>query len=189
MKALLDRCLSVATGASPSLADMRGALEGDIDPAELDALLVEDPAKPYGRRVLLDGPHMEMMIASWTRGVTCAPHDHGGSSGAVRVLRGEAVHTVWHVVDGNMVQVLQERVGPGAILVCGPDMVHSMVDGGADDKLATLHLYTDPIPFMMVYDPTADRTLQVAASCGAWVPGSEQILREVPGLLRRAAIA
>jgi hypothetical protein len=187
--ALLDRCRTLAASACPSLGDMRAALEGEIDVDGLDALLVEDPTKPYGRRVLVDGPHMEMMIASWTRDVPCAAHDHGGSSGAVRVLRGEAVHTVWRIVEGGLEQVLQERVGPGSILVCGPDMVHSMVDGGAPDKLATLHLYADPIPFMMVYDPAADRTLQVAPTCGAWVPGAEQIVREVPGLLRRAAIA
>lgn len=188
MQALLDRCRSLAQ-SRPSLKAMRSALQGEIDASELDDLLVEDPAHPYGRRVLADGPHMEMMIASWTRGVSCAPHDHGGSSGAVRVLRGEAIHTVWRVSDGEMTLVLQERVGPGDILVCGPDMVHSMVDAGASDKLATLHLYTDPIPFMMVYDPDADRTLQVAGTCGAWVPGTDQIVREVPGLRPRAAIA
>jgi len=132
---------------------------------------------------------MEMMIASWTRGRVCAPHDHGGSVGAVRVLRGAAIHRVWSLVDGRLELAVEERVEAGAVLACGPDMVHSMGDAGASEKLATLHVYRDPIPFMVVYDPTASRTLQVAASCGAWIPGPEQILREVPGLHRRAFVA
>ena len=66
-------------------------------------------------------------------------------------------------------------------------MIHSMGDAGADERLATLHLYTGPIPYMVVYDVTGRRTLQVAASCGAWLPEPELIVREMPGIARRAA--
>lgn len=189
MHALLERCRGVGQHPSPALADMKAALAGPIDQSDLQSLLVEDPDRPYGRRVLLDGPHMEMMIASWTRGRVCAPHDHGGSVGAVRVLRGEAIHKVWKLVDGRLELALEERVGPGHILACGPDMVHSMGDAGAADKLATLHVYRDPIPYMVVYDQRRSRTLQVSGNCGAWVPGPDQILREVPGLHQRAFVA
>lgn len=189
MHALLERCRGIGERPSPSLADMKAALSTAVDASELDAMLVDDPTRPYGRKVLLDGPHMEMMIASWTRGRVCAPHDHGGSVGAVRILRGEAIHKVWRLVDGGMELALEERVGPGHILACGPDLVHSMGDAGAAEKLATLHLYRDPIPFMVVYDQKRTRTLQVAGTCGAWIPGPDQILREVAGIHQRAFVA
>ena len=190
MRALLQRCQALGDGDQPpSLGQLRDVLDGAIDADELDTLLIEDEEHPYGRRVLLDGPVMEMMIASWTRGVPCAPHDHGGSVGAVRVLRGEAIHRMYRLGPSGLELVVEERVGPGDVLACGPDLVHSMVDAGADEKLATLHLYTGPIPYMVVYDVEGQRTLQVSGACGAWVPGPEHILREVPGIERRAAIA
>lgn len=188
MDALLAQCHRLKDNADLGLADLRAAVRGAVDADAIDQLVVDDDSRPYGRKVLHDGPHLEMMVASWTRDVPCAPHDHGGSVGAVRVLRGEAIHRIWKVVDGELVLAREERAGPGAVLGCGPDMIHSMVDGGAEDKLATLHLYTDPIPFMVVYDVEGRRTLRVAASCGAWVPGPELVLDEVPGLHRRVAL-
>jgi len=189
MRALLQRCHALGELAEPTLDDLRRALEGPVDEAQVAELLVEDPQHPYGRRVLQDGPRVEMMIASWTRHLMCVPHDHGGSVGAVRVLRGQAVHRMWALRDGRLELAAEERVGPGDVLACGPDLIHSMGDAGASDKLATLHLYTGPIPFMVVYDVHAPRTLQVAANCGAWIPGPEQIVRELPGITRRASIA
>lgn len=189
MRALIERCREVGRRTELCLAELRQALTGPIEPDELQNWLIEDPDRAYGRRVLLDGPSMEMMIASWTRGVFCAPHDHGGSVGAVRVLRGEAVHRMWRPVGGRLELAAEERVGPGHVLACGPDLVHSMGDGGAPDKLATLHLYTGPIPYMVVYDLDQQRTLQVAPDCGAWIPGPDQILRALPGIERRAALA
>lgn len=189
MRTLLARCLELADRPGLSLTDLRLGVSGAIDAAELDDMLVEDPDRAYGRRVLHDGENLEMMIASWTRGVFCAPHDHGGSVGAVRVLRGEALHRMWRLGEHGLELAAEERVGAGHVLACGPDLIHSMGDAGAADKLATLHLYTGPIPYMVVYDTAAHRTLKVAANCGAWIPGPEHILRALPGIERRAAIA
>ena len=143
--------------------------------------MTADPSRPYGRRVLVGGPHCEVMVATWTRDRACAPHDHGGSRGVVRVLRGAAVHTVWRLVGGELVAVGRERLDEGAILSCGPDLVHSMVDAGDAHALVTLHAYVDPIASMTVYDLDHRRTLVVSGACGAWVPDAELILAEYTG--------
>lgn len=142
----------------------------DLDVQGLISVAKTDPSKPYGRRVLFQNDDLEVMVASWTRGVSCAPHDHGGSSGAVRVLQGRSRHLVWSLVDGALQVVKEEIVEAGGVMVCGPDMVHSMGDDGAAEPLVTLHVYTKSVDHMVVYDLDASETLVVEGSCGAWVP-------------------
>jgi cysteine dioxygenase len=156
-----------------------------LDVQGLIGVAKTDTSKPYGRRVLFQNDDLEVMVAAWTRGVPCAPHDHGGSSGAVRVLQGRSRHLIWDVVDGALQVVKEEIVTPGGVMVCGVDMVHSMADDGASEPLVTLHMYSDPVAHMVVYDLAAGRTLKVDGGCGAWVPseGSDQILKSRQGMM------
>jgi len=153
------------------LAVLTRFLNGNgLDIQGLLSVAKTDPSKPYGRRVLFQNDDLEVMIASWTRGVPCAPHDHGGSSGAVRVLQGRSRHLVWALVDGVLQVVNEEVVTAGGVMVCGADMVHSMGDDGATEPLVTLHMYTKSVDHMVVYDLDALETLVVDGSCGAWIP-------------------
>jgi len=164
-----------------SLADLAGAVTAvEVSDEEVAAHVRSDASKPYGRNVVLDTPHVEGMVARWTRGVPCAPHDHGGSFGAVRLLRGAAIHRTWRVTEEGLEMTSEERVEAPAVLSCGPHMVHSMVDAGADDPLTTLHLYVDPIDHMLVYDVEGGRTLVVDGGCGAWLPDDQpELVRTV----------
>jgi hypothetical protein len=62
---------------------------------------------------------------------------------------------------------------------------------GAGEPLVTLHLYTDAIPHMIVYDLPREETLIVNGDCGAWVPepGSDQLVARLPGLRDRAEVS
>ena len=146
---------------------------------ELILLATSDASKPYGRRVLLETDALEMMVARWTPGHPCAPHDHGGSLGAVRVLQGRAKHRIWRCIDGMLRAVHEELVDPGGVMSCGSDLIHSMGDDGAPEPLITLHMYTKSIDHMVVYDLKEDETLVVEGSCGAWVP------HDAPEMVRR----
>lgn len=137
---------------------------------ELIELANTDPSKPYGRQVLLETEALEVMVAAWTRGVPCAPHDHGGSAGAVRVLQGRAHHRIWSVRDGQLQLVREEHVEAGGVMACGPSLIHSMSDDGAEAPLVTLHMYTQSVDNMVVFDEGRNETLVVEGSCGAWVP-------------------
>jgi cysteine dioxygenase len=161
------------------LAALTRFLNGNgLDVQGLLSVAKTDTSKPYGRRVLFQNDDLEVMIASWTRGVPCAPHDHGGSSGAVRVLQGRSRHLVWALADGVLKVVKEEVVAAGGVMVCGADMVHSMGDDGANEPLVTLHMYTKSVDHMVVYDLDALETLVVEGSCGAWVP------RDQPDMVR-----
>ena len=129
-------------------------------------------------------------MATWTPGVRCAPHDHGGQIGVVRVLQGRTQHHIWSVSDGSARCVRQHEAGPGEVLVAGPSLIHSMGCAGGRRSLVTLHMYTDAIPYMIVYDLPGKGTVLVDSTCGAWVPGpdSGQIIARLPGIWSRRAV-
>jgi cysteine dioxygenase len=135
--------------------------------------------------VLFADEVLEGMVAQWTPGTPCAPHDHGGSHGAVRVISGEALHTVWAVEEGELVAMETTRHGVGDVLPAPQSMIHSMQDAGGDAPLITLHLYTDAIEHMTVYDQVSGRTCIVDGSCGAWIPvhPEEGLLAQHDGIL------
>lgn len=137
---------------------------------ELRKVSVADGAKPYGRTVLLETDELEVMVAQWTRNMPCAPHDHGGSLGVVRVLQGRSRHQIWTVDDQGLRSVREETVAAGETMMCGSDLIHSMEDDGAEEPLITLHMYTRSIDHMIVYDRDQQETLIVDGTCGAWVP-------------------
>lgn len=184
---LLDRCRAAAADKALGMPDLVALQRSAaLDEGSLDALRAPDPDHPYGRKVLLGGGGVEVMIATWTPGVPCAPHDHGGALGVVQVLQGRALHRIWKVEGGELRLVKEHRARPGELLACGPDMVHSMGDDGAEEPLMTLHLYTPTIDFMVVYDQDGDQTLVVDGDCGAWVPDARRVRRVTPGMqLRR----
>lgn len=188
---LLARCHELAATPGLRLGHLRElAATVTLAPALLTELQQLDPTRPYGRHVVYADETLEVMVATWTRGKPCAPHDHGGSYGAVRVLRGAAQHHVWRVSDGELERIFDETATAGTVLACGPDLVHSMGDAEDDTPLMTLHLYTDSIDHMVVYDTQAGDTCIVDGSCGAWIPEPESgMLRlRTPGILSRAEL-
>lgn len=190
MKDLFERCPELLSETAPPLTAILSALR-EVRPCELElaASLRPDPGRPYGRRVFLGTPAVEGMLATWTPGASCAPHDHGGSSGGVRVLRGVATHRIYRVIDGALRLIAEERAAAGDVLAFGAGLIHSMGDGGGDASLVTLHLYAGPIPHMVVYDLTRGETLKVDGGCGAWVPDDPaQILGRWAGFVSPCSV-
>lgn len=161
-----------------------------LSDALLDDLTKVDLDNPYGRNVVHACEALECMVATWTRGLPCSPHDHGGSYGAVRVLRGQARHRIWSVSPGKLDEARAHTAVAGDVLACGPALVHSMGDDAEPQPLMTLHLYTQAIDHMVVYDLDHHDTCIVEGSCGAWIPAPESGLlrRRVAGILPRAEI-
>ncbi len=188
MATLIERCAQLLSRPRAGLGELaRAVAEGGMTDRELAPWRRPDPTRPYGRNVFLDADSLEGMIATWSREWPCLPHDHGGSVGVVRVLRGRCLHRAWRVEGGRLVPGPATLHEPGEVLTCGPAMIHNMADGGGDEPLVTLHLYRGPIPFMMVYDPGVPCTWKVAASCGAWAPDRPELeLGRWDGILPRA---
>ena len=101
------------------------------------------------------------------------------------MVQGRARHLIYKVASGRLEVVHEETAEAGELLTCGRDLVHAMGDDGGELPLVTLHMYTGPVPHMVVYDQGSGRTLKVDGGCGAWVPkaGSEQILASRQGMV------
>ena len=156
----------------------------EVTPSEIEALMHSDTSHPYGRKVIFNHPRLEVMVATWTRGVPCAPHDHHDSRSAIRVLQGRSHHRMFQCIDGDLVVTLSERKETDDVLLCPPRQIHAMGDDEAEDVLVTLHAYAGSIDDMVVYSET--ETLLVSGACGAWVPEVESnILGRVVGHVLR----
>ena len=131
--------------------------------------------QPYGRRVLMASSEGEVMLASWRRGASCAPHDHGEARGVVIVLDGRFTEVAYAVSAGGLRPVSTRTVSAGDALSVDEGLVHDMRAHG--DGL-TLHVYVPGVHAMRVYDRATRATLLVAGDCGAWVPDEpSQVLR------------
>ena len=186
---LIDALLGLPVGAA-SLSSLKAvARRVRLDAEARAALRRPDPARPYGRRVLYADARVECMVATWTPGMRCAVHDHGGASGVIQVLEGRGENLLYCANQG--LRLLSEHAtSAGDLITGGPRMLHAMGCRSApgDASLLTLHLYTPTIPHMIVYD--VDETLVVDGGCGAWVPhdAPELVLARRPGHWSRAAL-
>ena len=116
--AILDVCRPALQQARLRLPDLVSLAKSiTLTDAQIDLLCLPDPTQPYGRRVLLGDARLEVMVATWTPGVLCAPHDHGGQIGVVRVLRGATRHHIWSVTEGSARCVRQHEAHRGAVPV------------------------------------------------------------------------
>jgi cysteine dioxygenase len=161
-------------------SELKKILRISIAPELLSSLKKIDLSKPYGRHVIYQDNMIEIMIATWTQNVMCAPHDHGGSWSAITVLQGSASHHLYQIFDDSLQLSRKEHCHTKDLIQCGPHQIHAMGDAGLDSQntLMTLHAYSQSIPFMMVYDIPRNRSLQVDGSCGAWLPENpSQILQ------------
>lgn len=182
---IIDPCRALAEREAPCLRSiLEVARQIELSDTDLDALARPDHAHPYGRRVLMADPHLEVMVATWTPNTPCAAHDHGGSVGGVKVLRGQSLHRIFTIQDGELVQVREHIAQPGEILSFGPNLIHSMTSIDPSTPLMTLHFYTDAIEMMVVY--AEGGTMAVDGSCGAWIPEDPALIRfRVSGVLAR----
>lgn len=160
----------------------------EISDADIQSLMCEDLTHPYGRKVILNHPNLEVMVATWTRGVPCAPHDHHDSRSAIRVLQGRSHHRMFRCKAGKLLEILSEHKTKDDVLLCPPRQIHAMGDDGAEQPLVTLHAYSGSIDNMVVYSET--ETLIVSGACGAWVPENDKsIYGRAQGHVLRDAVS
>lgn len=137
----------------------------------LDGVLLKAvPGTPYSRQKIYESDDLEVMLANWEPDFRCAPHDHGGASGFVALLRGsfEERRFAW---AGARLAVTEEAHRPeGGWIGFGPEVIHDMVAplGGL-----TLHAYSPPPQRMNVFDLEREEVLDLVGNFGAWIPAGD----------------
>jgi hypothetical protein len=113
------------------------------------------PAAGEPRRFvrLLDGGSYEAWLIAWGPDGGLDLHDHGGSRGAVHVVRGRLTETY---ADGDRSGRLRTRSLPvGSSLDVPADRVHEVWNPGPGDALS-VHVYSPPLTSMTFYERDGD---------------------------------
>jgi hypothetical protein len=125
--------------------------------------------------VLSAAPECEVMLARWTPGEACAPHDHGASAGWVFYLDQdfEEQSYVWRMDGLAPTEIFLHRAG--SFTEVRREEIHSCRCFGPG---LSLHVYFPRIEKMRVYDLVRRQTVTVTDDCGAWIPDQPQRVQE-----------
>lgn len=94
----------------------------------------------YGRQLVYDGGYFEIMVMSWLPGDVSAIHDHGEAQwGAVQCF-GQAIHTVYELVDQKLQTKVELPLFPSRIIEVDHDLIHQM-SNYSQERFLTLHVY------------------------------------------------
>ncbi|NMO90731.1 cysteine dioxygenase family protein [Actinomycetospora sp. TBRC 11914] len=180
-----DTPVTSATPDSPALAFLPRSLHGDrrrwhdgptpVSLADLTTITRQvaaevaaglhevrvDHTHRWSRRLHAD-PHLDVWLISWTTEQAAELHDHGGSIGALTVVRGEL--TEWRWTSGRT----DDQVTAEELAVCGPGLrrralpassgaafplghVHD-VSNRRPEPAVSVHAYSPPLSTMSYYE-------------------------------------
>jgi predicted metal-dependent enzyme (double-stranded beta helix superfamily) len=103
-------------------------------------------------------PEFDAWLIAWPRQSVAEMHDHGGSRGALHVIRGALVETIPWSDDEGRVALARREVLSGATLTFGAGHVHDVRNEAAEHALS-LHVYSPPLTSMNYYDRSDDRLI------------------------------
>lgn len=107
-------------------------------------------------RLIAQTPEFDAWLIAWPRESAAELHDHGGSRGALHVIRGALVETIPSRDDEGRVTIARRGVHSGVTLAFGAGHVHDVRNEAAEDALS-LHVYSPPLTSMNYYDRFGDR--------------------------------
>jgi quercetin dioxygenase-like cupin family protein len=102
---------------------------------------------------LLATEECDVWLLRWPPGTGVTPHDHGGSSGAFTVVRGELTEVRW-----DAALPYERFVSPGQVVSIEAGVVHDVLARDASPALS-IHAYSPPLSSMGFYDATGQGLL------------------------------
>jgi cysteine dioxygenase len=117
---------------------------------------------------------LEAMQAGWQPDGCAVPHDHGLATGAVLVLGGSFVETIWRLRIGQLSALGAYSHTAGSVMRVSSGLLHSLHAHGVGH---TLHVYAPPVTGMRVYDVAAREVLELSDEHGAWLPRDRHFVR------------
>jgi cysteine dioxygenase len=131
-----------------------GALLGGVEvTAEELRPYVSFKEGTYARHRVHLGEHAELLVLCWRPGQRTPIHDHAGSYGAVRVLRGVMWETIFEMEgDSGLVYSSAREWTPGHVTGADVPDIHQLGNPDVSGQdLVTLHLYAPPLASLNVY--------------------------------------
>jgi hypothetical protein len=98
----------------------------------------------YGRKLVYQGRHFEIMVMSWAPGDFSAVHDHGYTTwGAVQVF-GHAMHHTFAMKADVFKLTRKEILSHGSVIKVNNPLIHQMGNVTTSPYM-TLHIYGDNV--------------------------------------------
>lgn len=117
----------------------------------------------YRRNLVRAGTAYHALVLCWRAGQRSPIHDHGGSSCAVRVLKGVATETQFEQTrDGLIYPTLTRRMPAGTVCGSQDRDIHQMSNLQSGLDLVTLHVYSPPLLVMGQYSLTDSKVTEFA---------------------------
>src|SRR4051812_20252707 len=139
-------------------AAVRGVLESQSDLSA--AIRRIDPGRGARRWLELESnDRFDAWPIAWGIDSQLAAHDHGGSDGAVHVLRGGLVE--WYRDRGDRAAWTVRELVPGRSVAIPATRVHEIHQAGPEAAVS-LHVYSPPLRALRAYSPV--HTLGAAAA-------------------------
>jgi len=150
---------------TPELEDLLESITPDSDPFEIAGRLLRlsfegsfisrwmpsveemrlEPGE-YGGLAIYDSPIVQAVLIAWPHGATSDVHDHGGSQGVARVIRGNLLETrLQRSRSGQVAPVWKKEISPGEVSAFDKEAIHAMQASGAAGMNTSLHLYWKPL--------------------------------------------
>jgi cysteine dioxygenase len=137
----------------PAFEELNALLEGVEVTADELRPYVSFKEGAYARHRVQLGEHAELLVLCWRPGQRTPIHDHAGSYGAVKVLRGVMWETLFEMQEGEGLAYKSAREWtPGRVTGADVPDIHQLGNpdvSGLD--LVTLHLYAPPLTSLNVY--------------------------------------
>ncbi|MDT7809824.1 MAG: cysteine dioxygenase [Acidobacteriota bacterium] len=107
----------------------------------------------YARHRVHLGEHAELLVLCWRPGQRTPIHDHAGSFGAVRVLRGVMWETLFEMSEAEGLAYKSAREWmPGRVTGADVPDIHQLGNPEVSGQdLVTLHLYAPALTSLNVY--------------------------------------
>ena len=126
-----------------------------FDASELERYCLFTEAA-YSRNLIARGERFELLTLCWEPGHLSPIHDHAGSDGWIRCVRG-SIEEVRYRPDLSGGEPRFERLGraelrPGQASYINDDMAWHTVGNAGASRAVSLHLYSPPIDSCQYYD-------------------------------------
>ena len=139
--------------APPTFAELNALLDGVSVGADELRPYVSFKEGTYARHRVHLGEHAELLVLCWRPGQRTPIHDHAGSFGAVRVLRGVMWETLFEMGGRDGLAYMSGREWtPGHVTGADVPDIHQLGNPDVSGQdLVTLHLYAPPLASLNVY--------------------------------------
>jgi cysteine dioxygenase len=141
-------------GERPSFDELNALLAGVEVGADELRPYVSFKEGTYARHRVHLGEHAELLVLCWRPGQRTPIHDHAGSFGAVRVLRGVMWETLFEMGGGEdgLRYGSAREWAPGQVTGADVPDIHQLGNPDVSGQdLVTLHLYSPPLASLNVY--------------------------------------